>query len=130
MWVDKCAYDGVMVEYARDWEEVQEHTGIVSPPEPDKPVGYALILTKERCPGKPEVKIFSTGAKYLYPLLGKGYVIREGHRMDAVAYPGARPDSGPKWMPQVLKTIETEALTNPAAKLFMADIQGRASTAH
>lgn len=45
LWADHCLYDGVMVEFARDWEEVQPLTDVVLPPAPDTPVGYALILS-------------------------------------------------------------------------------------
>lgn len=123
-WVEKCHYQGVMVQYARDWEETQPSTGIVFTPEPDKPIGYALILTKEKCPGKEERAIFSAGAKYFYPF-NKSYVIREGHRMDAVDYASQRDDMRPKWMPQVLKTIEEDAPRNVAAQNFLAEMKAR-----
>lgn len=113
--VDKCSYDGVMVQYARDWEVVQPSTEIILPPEPDKPIGYALILTKEKCPGKNERPIFSTGSKFFYPLFGRGYVIREGHSLNAVDYAGQPENMRPKWMPQVLKSIEVEVPKNKVA---------------
>lgn len=129
MWADKCLYDGVMVQYARDWEETQESTGIVLPAEPDKPLGYALILTKEKCPGKAERDIFSAGSKFFYPLFGKDYVIREGHRIDSVDYASQRDDMRPKWMPQVLRTIESESTSNPAANSFITEMKRRADAA-
>jgi len=115
-----------MVQYARDWEEVQRMTGVVFPPEPDKPVGYALILTQEKCPGKDERNIFSVDSKYFYPF-NKSYVIREGHRMDAVDYASLSEDARPKWMPQVLKTIEADAPRNAAAQSFLAEMKARAA---
>lgn len=123
-WVEKCHYEGVMVQYARDWEETQPSTGMVSAPEPDKPIGYALILTKENCPGKEERAIFSVGDKYFYPF-ASSYVIREGHRMDAVDYSSQREDMRPKWMSQVLKTIEADAPRNAAAQNFLAEMTAR-----
>lgn len=125
LWSDKCLYDGVMVQYARDWEETQDATGAVMAAEPDKPIGYALILTKERCPGKEARAIFSTASKYFYPLFGRDYVIREGHRLDAIDYAGLKADLRPKWMPQVMKTIESESASNPAAQDFMAEMKRR-----
>jgi hypothetical protein len=127
--VDKCSYDGVMVQYARDWEEVQSSTERVLPPEPDKPIGYALILTREKCPGKNERPIFSTGSKFFYPLFGRAYVIREGHSVNAVDYAGQRENMRPKWMPQVLKTIEAEVPNNKAAQMFVAEMMARAEAA-
>lgn len=123
-WVEKCYYEGVMVQYARDWEELQPSTGIVFSPEPDKPIGYALILTKEKCPGKEERGILSVGAKYFYPF-NKSYVIREGHRMDAVDYASQQEDMRPKWMPQVLKIIEADAPRNVAAQNFLSEMNAR-----
>jgi hypothetical protein len=127
--VDKCSYDGVMVQYARDWEEVQSSTEQVLPPEPDKPIGYALILTKEKCPGKSERPIFSTGSKFFYPLFGRGYVIREGHGVNAVDYAGLPENMRPKWMPQVLKTIEAEVPDNKVAQMFVAEMMARTEAA-
>jgi hypothetical protein len=126
-WVDKCHYNGVLVEYARDWEELQPSTGIILPPAPEKPIGYALILTKEACPGKEARDIFSTGERF-FPLFGHGkYVIRDGHRMDAVDYSSQREDARPKWMPQVLKTIQTEAAHNSIAQKFEAELVARSA---
>lgn len=128
-WVDKCSYQGVMVQYARDWEEVSASNDTVLPPEPDKPVGYALVLTSEKCPNKDERPIFSTSSKFFYPVFGRAYVIREGHRLDAVDYASQPEHMRPKWMRQVLKTIEAEAPENKAAQAFMAEMAARAKAA-
>ena len=82
MWSKKCKYEGVMVEYARDWEEEQLSTGTILPAEPDKPIGFALILTKERCPEKEERAIFNIGSSPSSPFFGRKYVIREGNAVD------------------------------------------------
>lgn len=129
LWADHCLYDGVMVEFARDWETVQPFTGNVLPPEPDKPVGYALILTRENCPNKPERPIFNTGDSFFSPLFGRRYVIRDGNRMDTQDYAGAKEESRPKWMPQVLKTIAAEAGSNPVARDFLAELERREQAA-
>jgi hypothetical protein len=129
-WVNKCHYDGVMVEFSRDWPEIDQSTGVVLPPAPDKPFGYALILTKERCPGKVEQNIFSTDDKHFSPFFGRGkYVIRDGNRMDAVDYASQKEDFRPKWMPQVLKTIQAEASSNVAAKNFETELAARTADA-
>ena len=123
LWSDLCHYKGVMVEYSRDWVEKNKNGDIVLPPEPEKPIGYALILNKEKCPKQEERTIFSTGSKYFYPLFGKGYVIREGHRMDAVDYASQSEWLRPKWMPQVLRTLNDEANVNPVAKHFLEELE-------
>jgi len=129
MWVDKCLYDGVMVQYARDWEEPGPVSGVVLPAEPDKPVGYALIVTREKCPGKEARDVFSTGSKLFYPLFGKEYVIRERHRIDAVDYASTREDLRPRWMPQVMRTLENDAASNAVARQFITEMQHRAEAA-
>lgn len=126
MWVDKCLYNGVAVEYTRDWEEIQKSTGTVLPPEPDKPIGYAVILTKEKCPGKEGRNIFTTGSKPYKALFNRDYVILEGYRIDTVDYINQKEDFRPKWMPQVLKTIEKESSSNPAAAEFISEMKLRA----
>lgn len=128
LWADHCLYDGVMVEFARDWEEVQPITGVVLPPAPDKPVGYALILTAENCPDKPERKIFSTGERFL-PLFGRRYVIRDGNRMDTLDYATTREELRPKWMPQVLRTLAADAGNNPVARDFLVEMERREQAA-
>ena len=129
MWTNKCKYKGVIVEYARDWEEEDRRTGFTLPPEPDKPIGYALILTEERCPEEEARPIFNTDSKFFTPLFGKDYVIREGGPMDTRDYMSQREEDRPKWMPQVLRTIESEADRNPAARSFLDEMARRSSSA-
>ncbi len=122
-----CHYQGLLVEFARDWEELQAATGTMLPPEPDKPIGYALILTHEQCPDKAARDIFSLDEKHFHFLTrSRGdYVIREGQRMDAVDFSAYAPDQRPKWLPQVLKTIRDEAARNPAAEKFESEMRSR-----
>ncbi|WP_443113349.1 hypothetical protein [Herbaspirillum seropedicae] len=122
-----CHYQGLLVEFARDWEEVQAATGTLLPPEPDKPIGYALILTSEQCPEKPARPLFSLDEKYFHFLTrSRGdYVIREGQRMDAVDFSSYAPDQRPKWLPQVLRTIHDEAPRNRAAQQFENEMEAR-----
>ncbi|WP_147289890.1 hypothetical protein [Crenobacter cavernae] len=127
--VEKCQYGGVMAQYARDWEETQKSTGDILLPEPDKPVGYALIFTKEKCPGKEERPIFSTSSKLFYPFFGSDYVIREGHRMDEVDYASQSERLRPKLMPQVLKTIEADTTKNIVAQNLLAEMKARSDAA-
>jgi len=129
MWTDKCKYQGVMVEYARDWEEEQLSTGIILPAEPDKPIGYALILTKERCPEKEERQIFNVGESPSSPFFGRKHVLREGNPVDTRDFVSMKEEFRPKWMPQVLRTIEAEAPKNPAAHHFLDEIRSRTAAA-
>lgn len=127
VFTEPCHYQGVLVEYARDWPEIQQSTGITLPPAPDKPIGYALILTKEQCPRKDARAIFSLDSKYFYLIGATSYVIRDGYRMDAVDYSSYAKDMRPKWLPQVLKTIHHEASHNIAAQEFEAEMASRST---
>lgn len=121
----KCRYSGYFVPYARDWEEVDETSGKVVPAEPEKVIGYALIVTKEQCPEKPERDIMHVGSKFLYGgLWGPSkYVTRELHRIDVSDYFGTKPDFRPKWMPQVLKTIKEESSSSEIARDALSQIE-------
>jgi len=129
MWTDKCKYEGVMVEYARDWEEEQLSTGVILAPEPDKPIGYALILTKERCPEKEERAILNVGDSPSSPFFGRKHVLREGNPVDTRDFESMKEEYRPKWMPQVLRTIEAEAPKNPAAQHFLDEMRTRTAAA-
>lgn len=125
MWVTPCEYTGVLVEYARDWDELDELGHVVRMAEPSKPAGYALLLNKEMCPDKEPENILKTGTR---SGLISEYVIRKGHGHIAMNYLSTNSDMRPKWMPQVIETIKTEATTNPAAAHFLAEMQARSDT--
>ncbi len=126
LWAKKCKYEGVMVEFARDWEEEQLSTGVILPPEPDKPIGYALILNKERCPEKEDRAIFNIGESPSSPFFGRKHVLRQGNPVDTRAYWSQKEEHRPKWMPQVLRTIEAEASKNLSAQRFVEEMSSRA----
>lgn len=130
MWADKCLFNGVIVEYARDWEQLEESTGIMLPPAPDTPIGYAIILTKEKCEGADERAIFRTGSKFFYSFMGKQYVVGQGYSINAADYASQSEQLRPKWLPQVLKTIETDAPNNAVAQAFLTEMQAREDAAN
>lgn len=125
MFMSHCIYDGVLVEYTRTWEE--ERNGTVWPAEPDKPAGYALILTKASCPDKEDekernVELFATGERGY----SKKYVIRELERIVTwTLTPENHEKHTPKWLPQVVETIAMEAPSNPAAQSFLDEMSRR-----
>lgn len=114
----KCHFHGVMVPYARDWEERVNDgvTETVLPPEPDKIAGMAIIVNRKECPGKPAEAMFRVHTELRAPW----------HRYFAVAQIQAtelsslREDQRPKWLAQVMKTIEGSAANdNRSAKEFL-----------
>jgi hypothetical protein len=112
------------------WKEFQPSTGSILTLEPDKPVGYVLILNKEKCLGNNAQVIFSTGSKLFYPYFGRKYVIREGHTIDASDYMSQPESMRAKWAPQVLKTVEAEAPGNPAARRFLSELKAQSEAAN
>lgn len=125
LFVSYCTYKGVLVEYTRTWEE--ERNGTVWPAEPDKPAGFALIITRASCPHKENenernVELFATGER---GMTGK-YAIREMERVVTWQLtPENHEKHTPKWLPQVMDTLAAEAPTNPAAKAFLSELSER-----
>lgn len=112
----KCKYTGVMVPFARDWEEVIKHSesfDTVLPPEPDKTAGYAFIINRKICGDKVEA-VFRSAAVIGF---GKGFLYK--HYFPAFDVTEMRPDQQPKWMAQVLHRIERVSASNVEAKSFI-----------
>lgn len=127
MWSDNfCRYKGVMVEYTRDWDEIDSFTGEVKfKADPDTYVAYGLILTEETCPKTGTNPVLLTGAKP-FPLSivpwGKDIAIRAKLGVTAVNYGSQLPEMRPKWLPQVIRTLHAEADSNPTAKSYLASV--------
>lgn len=109
-----CRYSGVVVSYARDWEEIQG--GDMErrlPSEPDKVAGYAVLLDKRVCKdGKPQPVSYIGDA-------GPSRVIAEGRRVDVHDLTTLPKEQHPRWLLQVGKAVEMHAAkqgnSNPAA---------------
>ncbi|WP_126223537.1 hypothetical protein [Burkholderia ambifaria] len=119
MWYTSCTAEGVMLPYARDWEETVQRgrEEVVLPPEPDTTVGQAYIVTKMKCKDKPEEHVLLVDQDYRAVTR-----IAEDHTLTAQAYFGLKPDQRPKWFGQVIKRLERAAATNPSAKQALKDI--------
>jgi len=129
MWVPPCKYSGVLVEYAQDWDEVDTEGRVIRKAAPDGKAGYALILNKEDCPEKEPADILKVGTREDHYMFGASkYVIREGHGHLAMNYLEMNPELRPEWMPQVIRTIKSEAASNPDAADFLAQTQNRSDT--
>ncbi|HDR8919207.1 TPA: hypothetical protein QDA95_002380, partial [Burkholderia vietnamiensis] len=118
-WYSTCSGEGVMVPYARDWEETVQRgqEEIVLPPEPDKTVGQSYIVTKMKCKDKPEERVLLVDQdSRLHTRLP------EDHTLTMQAYFGLKADQRPKWFAQVIKRLERAAATNPSAKQALDDI--------
>lgn len=121
---EPCQYSGVFVEYAQDWDDYDKNGELKSKAAPNKPIGYALLLNKEMCPGTDPKAILRVGEKLFYPLFGKNYVIRELHQVNATDYMTSHESLRPKWISQVFTKLELESENRDVdAKKFMAELK-------
>lgn len=118
---ESCRYAGVVVAFDRDWEDevtIGEQK-IVRPAEPGKLAGYAFLVNKELCPGKPAQRV-----SYVYDTsaagatLGAKALVKEGHQVQTLPLTKETSELY-RWLPQVMRRIEAVADTNPAAKSFL-----------
>ena len=138
-WADAkdCLYTGVATPYVRDWAETRsgEFNSTTQEADLDKVLGYAIIINKKACPGKPDVAMFHGdvkdllrwGSDYAKPVKLEGRV--GGHWVVHAVPLAGKSEDQPKWLPGVLKTIEAAAPTNPAAKTFLDDVKAAAKLA-
>lgn len=115
-----CRFTGVAVPYERDWEIVSEntmtHTKTVIPPEPGKIHEYAILINKKTCPGKEPERMLISGSGMT--AIWKNIGLLEGRKI-MVSSVGKTLEDQPKWLPQVMKVIETAELTQPFVKEFL-----------
>lgn len=116
----ECRYYGLMVPYTRTWEEKDssDQTGMtMTAPEPDKVVGYAIVMNKKTCPETGMEKMFAVG-DYVSgkDLTGRPYIQTNQVYVNPVV---DNLEKNPKWLPQVVETIEKAAKVDQVAKAFM-----------
>ncbi len=116
----KCKFQGVLVPFVRDWEEVTrggEGSEVRLPPAPDVTAGHAFIVTRKVCGDKVEPilrtgMLFKTSGTVLFQNYFPAYDVTE-----------MRADEVPKWYGQVMQRIEKVAATDEGAKAFLADLR-------
>lgn len=124
LWTDGCRYQGVWVDYVRDWDVLADDGRVLFRAEPNESAGYALLVYRASCPGESPKAVLLTGDKRPYPLFNTSHVALKGHSFLASDYwSETRKDDRPLWMTQVIKTILGEAPTNPAARLFLEHVE-------
>jgi hypothetical protein len=113
-----CRYYGLAIPFTRDWDEESggAENKVVRPAEPDKLAGYAFIVNKLQCPDEEAQFVFNVGDKWRDWKAGAP-LIKSMH----LASFALRPDPAmqPKWLPQVMQTIEKAAEKDPVAKEFL-----------
>lgn len=121
----KCRFTGLMVPYARDWEETRDDgfTQTTLAPEPDKIAGYAFVINKKTCEGQPDEALLNVdealaGARKVWQDTAKTKILKK-YILHSVSLQGRAPSELPKWFPQVMKTIEAAAATSKDAQAFV-----------
>lgn len=114
----KCVYTGLVVPYARDWNDVDEFNNIVRPAEPDVPVAQAILVNKKVCDGKPDEIILRAGETW-----GTKGILRPGNIINVVDMTEAREDQRPKWYLQVMTRVERLASTDAKVKDFVETLR-------
>ncbi len=117
----KCKYTGLMVPFARDWEEEVSNGAAmpnVRPPEPNKVAGQAFIIDRKVCGEKVEPVlragfIYSTSGSLRYKHTVQVYDVNEMKK----------PHERPKWLEQVLRRVERTAYNNSASRDFVVRLK-------
>ncbi|MGT2476503.1 hypothetical protein [Paraburkholderia terrae] len=116
----KCHYSGLIVPYVRDWPETinaGRSDERVLPPDPDHTAGHAVILDTKTCPGKEDEKIFLVDAvERNFGALGGG---TDFHFDDPDTI---KPEYKPKWLPQVMESLQRVAEHDDNAKEMVTSI--------
>lgn len=120
-----CVFDGVLIPWARTWEQKTVSGGVESvlPPEPSKVAGYAAVVYSKKCPGQSEQKILHAGPQEdVLMAQGKAGVLnnRPARTMDLFS---SNQDLRPEWVPQVVERAIGLASSNRAAKSFIVSAQ-------
>lgn len=99
-----CTWSGVLVPYARDWDEITEteYGQQVRKAEPDKIAGYAFILDKKTCGNN--VYSVAMADSYWGGLAG---VMRAGLQRSVNDLTITKGDARPRWLEQVAGRLES-----------------------
>jgi len=118
-----CSAKALIVDYARDWDLVDEQTGdIVRKAEPEKIYSQAILVYRLICKDKPEESVLMATDRSAV-LIYRSWKIKKEQVVSARDYFGSSDSRKPRWMAQVIKTIQDEAATNPAAQEFLAHVK-------
>lgn len=110
-----CKYFGLALPYARDWELIENEGQVYErrlPPEPNKIIGYAVVVDKKVCKDgvpQPVAYLGSTSG-------GWGGKIYEGSRVDISDLTKTPEANLPQWYPQVRKVLEALSKKQGAAE--------------
>lgn len=123
-----CRFTGVAVAYERTWEERYKSGDIESvvPPEPGVAAGYAVLINKKECDGKAPEAMLRVGVPLGAKRMVRLHSMDEHAILNAYMLNGMREDTRPKWLEQVIKSIDVAAETDPVAKDFVTFVRSAA----
>jgi len=122
-WISHCEAHGVVVDYIKDWDTLDEETGrVIRKADPNKIHNQALLIYKLDCKGEPPKKILVT-AERKAKIFGKKGKLDKNEFVVTNNYFDSADFIRPRWMAQVIKTIQAEAPTNPAAQDFLDSVK-------
>ena len=115
---ETCVWSGVVVPYERTWPEVQ--SGFIEDkvlaPEPGKVAGYALVVNQQACPGQAPESMFRI-SEFKKPSRNGSFLY--GRPTVSQLVSSIKPDERPKWLEQVMATVDKAAASgNPDAVAF------------
>jgi len=120
----KCGSKGILVDYVQDWDTINEETGeVIKKAEPDKIYDQAVLIYKLMCEGMPEQAVLLTTDRQAVLWFWKKIKLRDVEVIKARDYFKLSEKGQPKWMTQVIRTIQAEAPTNPAAQDFLDSVK-------
>jgi len=116
---ERCLYSGVVVPYEQLWEERTKNSfggETLVPPQPGQVAAYALVINRKDCEGRKPEAMFrvATHRRTMF----NSERLMEGASYAVLDVGGMSTDARPKWLQQVLETIEGAAKDNPVAQQF------------
>jgi hypothetical protein len=118
-----CGYRGVLVMYARDWDVLGEDGRVIFKADPDTVRGKAVLVYNSDC-NKQGGAVLMVGDERFNPAFGLSPAVKGDTTFKISEYRGlAQRNNIPKWMGQVIKEIQAEAATNPAAQDFLNHVK-------
>jgi len=120
-----CEAQGVVVDYTHDWDVIDKETGvIIRKSDPNKIYDQAILAYKLSCDGEPEKTILNIDDRSGKLWYLKKLKLHEGEVFLATKnYFSISENSRPRWIGQVIRTIQEEAVINPAAQEFLAHVK-------
>jgi len=115
----ECVFNGTMVPYVRDWEIVEEVGGMttVLPANLDRIAGMALVLHTKEC-GNERTYVSRLGDQNTAFEGALGRNLRNMH-----PYKVSKPDSLPRWLPQVEDRLARLAIYDVDARDAFSALQ-------